>query len=208
MSEVGSTTTDPYANLVSMLLTHVLLTWLTFAPQDSLPAAVQPFVPAGTRVLALDSADLNGDGLRDYVLILEKEKALPTDAEIEIGQRPLLVLVQQLGGSLTVAARNDRVVYCSTCGGVFGDPFESLDVKKNRFVVHHYGGSNWRWTVDYSFTWSRLHRTWELVRVEETSFHTSAPDYAKRRVFTPPRNFGRIDLADFDPERWKGRGKK
>jgi hypothetical protein len=189
-----------------MSLTHFLFAWFAFAPQDSIPASVRPFVLDGTHVIALDSVDLNGDGLRDYVLILEKEKASPTDKEIDEAQRPLLVLVQQKSGVLAVAARNDRLVYCASCGGVFGDPFASLEVKKNRFVVRHYGGSNWRWTADYSFAWSRLHRSWELVRVEETSFHTSSPDKVTRHVAVPPRNFGRIALADFDPDHWKGVG--
>jgi len=175
---------------------------------DSVPLSVRPFVERGTRALAISYGDLNGDGRSDVILVLEKLKAKESDDAIEINQRPLLVLLRNANGSLSVAARNEKVVYCSTCGGVFGDPFNELVIKPRRFTVSHYGGSNWRWTADYTFSWSPRDRTWQLVRVEESSYHTSAPDQEKRTVSTPPKRFGKINLADFDPEHWKGVGKR
>ncbi|HEX5872284.1 MAG TPA: hypothetical protein VFY65_17770 [Longimicrobium sp.] len=168
-----------------------------------IPAELRPFVLPGTRALCAAAADLNGDGLRDYVLVLEKEKEDTAALDLPETQRPLLVVVGQPGGTLHVAARNDRVVYCADCGGVFGDPFEGVDVGPGTFTVLHYGGSAWRWRTDYTFRYAPQARTWRLTKVGELSYHTSDPDKMEQTVFVSPDDFGDIDLADFHPEHWR-----
>ena len=180
----------------------------TYLALEELPPEVRPFVEQGTRPLSLDGADLNGDGHQDFVLVLETQKAGPSDPDIEERQRPLLILVRQAGRDLKEVKRNDRIVYCSTCGGMMGDPFQGVEAGPKTFTVSHYGGSAWRWSVDYKFNYSRRDNTWQLVRVEETSFHASDPDKVEEAVSTPPEHYGKIDIADFDPENWKGQGQK
>jgi hypothetical protein len=172
----------------------------------TLPDGVQAFVTAGTRALACAIADLNRDGREDVVLVLERQKARPDDAEIEEQQRPLRILVRLADGAYKQARRNDHVVYCRTCGGVMGDPFQGVDAGPGTFTVHNAGGSSWRWGVEYRFGYSRRDDTWQLVRVVETSFHASDPAGPEETVSTPPKAFGKIDIADFDPENWKGKG--
>ena len=172
---------------------------------EALPRELRGFVESGTKAIWLAKADLDRDGREDAILVLERLARSPDDA-MEDGQRPLLLLSRQADGSLRVAARNDRVVMCSACGGVMGDPFMGVEAGAGSFTVSHYGGSSWRWSVDYSFNWSRRDRTWQLVRVESTSFHASEPDKVETKLSTPPKDFGKIDFADFDPEDWKGKG--
>jgi hypothetical protein len=172
------------------------------------PAEVRPFVVAGTKAIALEAADLNGDGRGDFVLVLERENPAKDEDDFPVNQRPLLVLVRDEGGRLAAAKRNERLVMCSQCGGVFGDPFEAVEAGRNTFTVHFYGGSNWRWKYSYKFNYSRLDKTWQLVRAEEISYHTSDPDKMKTRVFTPPKDYGKVDLADFDPENYKKPSKR
>ena len=176
------------------------------AAQDEalkVPEEVRPFVEAGTKAIAVEAADLNGDGRGDFVLVLERENPSKDAEDFPVRQRPLLILLRGADGKLTEAKRNERLVMCSQCGGVFGDPFEGVEAGRNTFTVHHYGGSNWRWKNSYKFNYSRIDRTWQLVRTEELSYHTSDPDKMERHVYTPPRDFGKIDLADFDPENYK-----
>ncbi len=180
----------------------------TYLALETLPPEVRAFVENGTRPLSLDGADLDGDGLQDFVLVLERQKARPSDPDIEERQRPLLILLRHPGGDLEAVKRNDRIVYCATCGGMMGDPFQGVEVGPRTFTVSHYGGSAWRWSVDYKFDYSRRDDTWQLVRVEETSFHASQPDQVEEDVSTPPKHYGKIDIADFDPESWKGQGQK
>ena len=176
------------------------------AAQDDtlkIPEEVKPFVEAGTKAIAVEAADLNGDGRGDFVLVLERENPAKDANDFPVRQRPLLILTRGEDGKLSEAKRNELLVMCSQCGGVFGDPFEGVEVGRNTFTVNHYGGSNWRWKYSYKFNYSRIDRTWQLVRTEEVEYHTSDPDKMKTQVFTPPRHYGKIDIADFDPENYK-----
>jgi len=173
------------------------------------PADVKPFVEKGYIPIALESGDLNGDGTKDFILVLSK----PThdrNAYDEAGDanRPTLILVRDAGGKLSLAARNDAVAFCKNCGGVMGDPFQGIAIKGTSFSVSNYGGSNERWGDDYTFGYSRRDNQWQLTRVEETTFNALAPTNEKKRVLTPPKNFGLITFPDFNPESFRGKGKK
>lgn len=167
--------------------------------EGDVPRDVQPFVEKNTTVLAVERGDLNRDGREDAVLVLE-----PQDPE---QPRPLLLLTRDANGALALAKRSDKAVYCRNCGGIMGDPFQGVTVEKGRFTIEHYGGSSWRWSFNLTFAWSRRDRSWQLVRVESTSFHASDPDSEETTVHTPPKNFGLIDVTEFDPEDYLGRGK-
>ena len=166
------------------------------------PTEVAPFVEAGTKAIAVERGDLNGDGREDFILVLEKENPAKDEYDMPKNQRPLLILTRGADGKLTLAKRNERIIMCSECGGVFGDPFEGVTVGRNTFTAEFYGGSAWRWKYSYKFNYSRIDKTWQLVRAEEISYHTSDPDKMKTVVRTPPRGFGKIDIADFDPENY------
>ena len=198
-------------HLTSLLifLSALLLFAANAAAQESdvqVPDEVVPFVEKDTKPIALERADLNGDGTQDFILVLEENAKSEVEDE---GQRSLLILTRGTDGKLSLAKRNDKgVVYCRKCGGVFGDPFESLEVGLKTFTVNMYGGSNWRWTYSYKFNYSRTDKTWKLVRAEESSFHTFEPDKAKTKIYKPPKDFGKIDIADFDPENYLKKGVK
>lgn len=172
-----------------------------FLPKN-IPGEIKPFIEKGERIIALGKADLNGDSHKDYLLILEK--IYPAD--LKEGQRPLLILIRQPSGKLTVEKRNEKIIYCSTCGGLFGDPFEGIQAGYKTFTINHYGGSAWRWHKSYKFNYSKRDKTWQVVRITETSYHTSNSEKAETSIFTPPKDYGKIDIADFDPEDWKDQG--
>lgn len=187
---------------IILLLTFCLSTIAVNAQTETVrvPAEVKPFVEKGTKAVALESADLNGDGMKDFILVLESENPTKSDEyDVDEDPRPLLILVRGNDKKLTLAKRNENIIMCPKCGGVWGDPFAGVIVGKNTFTVNHYGGSNWRWTEDYKFNYSRIDKTWQLVRIETTSFHTFEPKKVKRRVKTPPKDFGKVDIADFNP---------
>jgi hypothetical protein len=174
-----------------------------------IPAEVKPFVEQQTKPITLESADLNGDGLKDYVLVLERENPSEKDEhDFPKNQRPLLILVRGTDNKLSEAKRNEAIVMCSECGGMMGDPFAGVTVGKNTFTVTHYGGSAWRWEVNYKFNYSRIDKTWQLVRIEKTSFHAAdVKKTLKRKIMTPPKHFGKVDIADFDPSAYDETGK-
>jgi len=170
---------------------------------ETLPVELRPFVPKGYSVLSLDEADLNRDGRKETVLVIETD-----DTTNDEGPRSLLLFSRTPAGKLTLASRNDKAILCRGCGGIFGDPYEGMNFQPDGFTLLHYGGSNWRWREDFRFAWSRRDRTWQLVAVDSLSFHTSNPNKQTRKQARPPRDFGLINLADFDYENWEGCGKR
>jgi hypothetical protein len=166
----------------------------------TIPDEVKRFVEKNTVPIALETGDLNADGRKDLILVLSE--IVPENAPYEegAGERSVLVLIRDEKGSLTAAARNDLVAMCRNCGGVFGDPFAGVTIRSTKFTVSNYGGSNDRWAYSYTFGYSRRDRTWQAVRVEESHFHALDPKRTMRtRIYTPPKNFGLITFADFDP---------
>ena len=168
-----------------------------------IPKDVAPFIEQESSPIALSEADLNGDKLADYILVLERQGQQYLDTP---GQRPLLILLRKPDGGLWQAKRNDKIIFCSTCGGVMGDPFMGVTAKTKKFVVSHYGGSSWRWSATYQFNYSNRDQSWQLVKVVHESFHTGEPDKIERKVETPPKDYGLIDIEDFDPENYLGVG--
>jgi len=56
--------------------------------------------------------------------------------------------------------------------------------------------------VETKFNYSRRDKTWQLVQVINTSFHAGDPENMTTQTHTPPKDFGKIDIADFDPENY------
>jgi hypothetical protein len=177
----------------SFLLFIVHHSCACMAAAAEMPAELGRFVERGARLLTFGSADLNADGTRDYVVVLQRDD--------ETGSRPLLIVGREKNGALKLLKRNDIIVECETCGGSMGDPFQSLEVRDKGFIVSNAGGSIDRWSNSFEFKYSHRDKTWQLVRAEVTSY--SAPDAGateKTDVYLPPRDFGKIDISDFDPD--------
>lgn len=178
------------------------------ASEGKIPPELRQFVAKGETILAHKSADLNGDGRRDVVFIVESDTPVDDDRiEDDLG-RTLKIAVRSPNGALKLVKESHRVVSCRSCGGSFGDPFEGLSASTKTFSVSHYGGSGWRWTNAFTFNYSKRDDTWQLVRVDESSFHSAEPGKQKSASYLPPRSFGKIDISEFDPENFKGAGKK
>jgi len=152
----------------------------------------------GYTVLHSASGDLNRDAYPDWVLIYRKATEAETSDVIDHPEpRPLLLNVGQPDGSLQLAARNDKVVLCYDCGGVFGDPFSQVVIKNGFFTVEHYGGSNWRWTRLITFRYQPKARKWYLHKDGGDSYHTGDPDKVETVVKTT-KDFGTVPFETFD----------
>jgi len=176
--------------------------------QVKVPDEVKPFVEKGMIPIALETGDLNGDGAKDFILVLSK----PTKENGEFDEagdelRPTMILIRDAGGKLSLAARNDQVSYCKNCGGVMGDPFQGIKIRGTSFTVTNAGGSSDRWDAEYTFGYSRRDKNWQLTRVEENNFSAFSPSKVKTAIYTPPKSFGLINFADFNPENFKRKGK-
>jgi hypothetical protein len=168
------------------------------APVPPLPAVIRRALPAGYTVLDAAQGDLNRDALPDWLVVLHRPNEAKTSDVIDHPtKRPLLVFVGGAGGTYTLAARSDNAVYCVDCGGMMGDPFMDLVIKKGYFTVEHYGGSAQRWTRFVTFKYDPAARTWLLHRDGHENFDATDPEHGTSTA-TTAKDFGRVPLAKFN----------
>ncbi len=174
------------------------------ADEIRVPSPLVPFIEDGMRPIALEAADLNLDGFEDYLLVLEPPIA-EEDRPVSEARRPLLLLAGQADGSFRQVAHNERIILNALQGGALGDPFVGIQAEPGGFTVKHYGGSAWRWTQDFKFAYSRQDDAWLLVEVSEVSSNVHTDEETKK-LSVPPTDFGKINLAEMDPENWESVG--
>jgi hypothetical protein len=195
-----------------IFLLAILLPIVASAQNDpvKIPDELKPFVAKGMIPIAIETGDLNGDGRKDAILIVSKPtRSDGTFDEASMDDRQTLILIRNADGTPALAARNDHVTFCHGCGGVMGDPFAGLAIKGTSFTIDNYGGSNDRWSEEFTFAYSKRDSTWQLVRVEEITFQATDPNHTTRKhIYTPPKDFGLINFADFDPENCRKQGAK
>jgi len=155
------------------------------------------FVPSGANLLEAVRGARNGEGVQYQLLVIDQ----PAPEGLVAGQhgpnRVLLLLRGDGGGRWQLAARNDKLVPCSTRGGLAGDPFAYAMVEEDTFSVITNGGSRQRWSSVYTFRYASAERDcWvDTVRRKVVDIETEATCI---REFSAAE-IGRVRFEDFDP---------
>lgn len=169
-------------------------------PNDQvvIPKEVEAFIAAQEKAILLHAVDLNRDGAQDYFLVTEvKAEGADTDT---LPRRFLIITRDELG-ALTLVKQNDNMTQsCRVCGGMLGDPFSGIEITQKGFEIVLSGGSRERWTYTYAFNYSRIDHTWQLVKIKVDEYDITDPDENFTETKIPPRDFGKIDFADFNPD--------
>jgi hypothetical protein len=108
------------------------------------------FVPEGYDTLATVKGDLNNDRQEDIALVL-KSLAESRDSMDDEGPSRILIILFKTASGFQSVAKTDSAILCFTCGGMYGDPFAMMEIKKNVLIINHYGGSAWRWELTHRF---------------------------------------------------------
>jgi len=168
------------------------------AQEKVLPEELKPFVLPGYEMLDFTEGKLDADQQEDAILILklQQEDTITTDDPL----RPFLLLTRQPNGKLKLTKRNDSLVMCRRCGGVFGDPYENIEIKNNGFIISFYGGSSWRWGYNYSFSYDKIKTNWFLVREEQMHYHNTEPDLNIKEAVIEADELGIIPIEKFSSD--------
>lgn len=127
------------------------------------------FQVPGWKAEALYRGDLNGDGRADTALQLVEDLPLEKpDGVWNDRHRALLVLLRRADGSFERAAAATKLIYCSTCGGMLGDPAGgniSAEIKNGVLSVTQLSGS--RWAADHTWRFRRDPATGRFLLIGE-----------------------------------------
>ena len=118
------------------------------------------FVAEGWELIDSVELDYNEDGVTDYVGVQEA-----SDGEWA-GLRILFGVVSEGAGQYRLDFQDENLIRTREEGGVFGDPYEPLTAKGTSFTTHAYGGSAWKWSEAYTYTYRD--GTWYLIRSEDS----------------------------------------
>ena len=110
--------------------------------------------------------------------------------------RPLLLLIGHGKGLYKLVERNDSIVLCKGCGGMFGDPYAGITIKNGFFSIEHYGGSNWRWTRIITFKYDIKLKQFVLHRDAGESYHTFDPNKTTRNIYNK-EDFGQLLFSKY-----------
>ena len=98
--------------------------------------------------------DFNQDGIPDYVGVLE---AAGIEGEegwtYQDAPRILFAAAGDGAEGYRLDFQDINLIRTRAEGGVFGDPYEPLTAEGASFTTHAYGGSAWRWSEDYTYTY-------------------------------------------------------
>ena len=178
-----------------LIIIYISLSIHVNAQQKELPAEAKPFVLANHEMLDYITGDLNGDKKQDAIMILKTPKEDTISDEDQA--RPLLILIRQANGKLKLEKRNDNLVMCRQCGGVFGDPYDNTEIKNNGFTISFYGGSSWRWGYQYWFDYKPAKKDWYLVKEKQQSFQSGDPETTMKECIIDENELGEISVAKY-----------
>ena len=119
--------------------THATL-MLVLAPFALLPMA-QADNNSAPQVIATTQGDLDGDGIAEYVEVRNTN----TQASDGMGLKRELWVYKIQQGKKTLWQHSSTAIYPSQGGGMMGDPFGEISIKKGSLFVSHSGGSSWKW---------------------------------------------------------------
>jgi hypothetical protein len=146
-------------------------------------------------VLFIKSGDLNRDKINDMIVV-SKDMQEDNESRVDEFYRELYLFIGNKSGSYTLVKKNNNVVYGKDSGGIFGDPFERISIKKGYFSIEHHGGSNLQWLVTISFKYDKIDKDWYLYQLIRSNFHTSDPEIVETQVQTAD-DFGRVSFEEY-----------
>ncbi|HVI55558.1 MAG TPA: hypothetical protein VM621_10970 [Luteibacter sp.] len=152
----------------------------------------------GAKVIESVKGDLTGDGRGGVLLVLDS----PLAGQETLGQgrpRNVVLLVRDGTGTFRRVSSNDRIVPCSTCGGLAGDPYAYSRIGKGQFTVVVGGGSRERWTDEYTFTYQDTKRDWFISSVMRRVVDTETDK--EKHVDLSAKELGTVPFSDFDPSK-------
>ena len=193
-----------FKSIIFLSLSLIFQIFVT-AQTPELPAELKPFILPGHEVLDFQTGDINKDQRPDAIMVLKNP--LEDSTWEEFMPRPFLVLIRQTNGKLQQVIRNDKAIMGRHDGGMFGDPYQSLNLYAGGFTISFYGGSNWRWVYEYDFRWNAGIKKWMLFHESSGSFNSTDMEHTMKETEIEAVELGLVPFEKFSYEGMHQQGK-
>lgn len=157
----------------AIVLLSILTSFMSVMANDknsqNLPVSDEllEWVHDGWHVIAIEKGDLNRDGIDDYAVVSEQDiatnniyKRFPFpdkppyilyderyQGESDAALRELVVFFTRVDGSFLPRLGLSDWIDRADMGGVFGEPFEGININRGSIIISSYGGAAKRWAT-------------------------------------------------------------
>lgn len=131
--------------------------------------ALEDFIPKNYFLLESVKSAMNNQNQQHVALICAPNNEKNPEEFSQTNRRIIMLL--QSGDSFTELSSNDNLILCKSCGGVFGDPYNGVELKNNILKISNYGGSAWRWSENYTFRFQN--NEWQLIGATYDSYYNA-----------------------------------
>ncbi len=132
--------------------------------------SLNDFIPKDWKLISKVQGDLNKDKLKDIAAVIEYTGEYNADDEAEMSGKPriLFIIFKTKDGTYKLSVQSATIIMREGMGGVYGDPFDSMEYNRGSLVINFYGGSSWRWGYTYRFRYQN--KGWFLIgETDETN---------------------------------------
>ncbi len=122
-----------------------------------LPTVKNPSVPSpkGLRNIKEVKGDLDGNGTEDLLIAYE------TDKQTDFGKERQIHIFKKEDKKWKLHKKFTGPLLPSDQGGVMGDPFQDIQIKKGVIIIEQSGGSRDKWSYIHRFR--KQNNNWELI---------------------------------------------
>jgi hypothetical protein len=158
---------------------------------------INSFVPKGWLKLHTVFGDFNKDGIKDVAIVVIDSVHEKITME---GNRSLVILKGTKNG-YALSSYCDSAFLCHSCGGVRGEPFESLSFDGNQLILKHIVGSAYRSEMKTKFRYQN--EDWVLIGETISGCYLNSSCDSQQRfggLFTYDKNYltGKHILKEFE----------
>lgn len=154
-------------------------------------ADVARLVPVGASLVKGDYGDADGDGNADILIVVERGAGDGSNA------RGILIFRRESNGSISAAVDSPAAIPCRNCGGMMGDPLQSVSMDGGSVSLRLEGGSRELWSSDYRFDYVPALKQWVLVGIVHSGLDRTTGQSTERRLGRD--ELGHVPLEIFDP---------
>jgi hypothetical protein len=167
--------------------------------KDTLDPRIKPFIENGMEVLAIETGDLNLDGIEDK--LLATQNIVLADSVQEPDFRKLAILIGQKNNTFKLVASNEKCLYTTDMSGMsMTDPFSGLAIKNGYFSIESEVAGGQHWSQIITFKYNKSKNNWFLYKVHFISYelNDNGELALQTDTTTTVKNFGEISFEKYN----------